>query len=141
MLIECGLIVSALAGLSISLYFSLVYYNIIGANQWFIPSFCRMDEETCRYVIHTSYAKLLGIPNSILGVFYYAIILFILLIDGIRSHFFINEIIIIGSIITVIASVYLAYVLLAKVKVNCVFCFTIHILNVIILILLTYTNG
>ena len=141
MLIPYFLIVCALSGFLISLYFLLVYYNIMRANQPFIPPICRMDEQTCEYVIHTSYARLLGIPNSVFGIIFYTIICIAVLIDGMRTNVFINKVIILGSIGTVAASIYLAYVLIVKVKVRCVLCFTIHILNVIILILLTYTNG
>jgi uncharacterized membrane protein len=100
-----------------------------------------MDEQTCEYVIHTSYAKLVGIPNSALGIIFYTIICIAVLVDGMRTNVFINKVIILSSIGTVAASIYLAYVLIVKVKARCVLCFTVHILNVIILILLTYTNG
>ncbi|HMD13424.1 MAG TPA: vitamin K epoxide reductase family protein [Bacteroidota bacterium] len=141
MLIPCFLILCAVMGFLISLYFLLVYFNIMRANQSFIPSLCRMDEHTCEYVLHTSYAKLLGIPNSALGVIFYIVIFFAVFIDGIRTNVFTNRLIILSSISTVVASIYLAYVLIVKVKARCILCFTIHILNVIILILLTYTNG
>ena len=76
-MIELLLVSCAFAGLSIALYFSLVYYRVIEADNRWIPSFCRMEKGGCMRILDTPEAKVLGVPNSVLGVLYYLAILLV----------------------------------------------------------------
>jgi uncharacterized membrane protein len=67
------LILLSVVGLYISLYFSLVYYGLMGTRNRLVPAFCRMEEDACQLVVHHSDARVLGVPNSVLGAGYYSL--------------------------------------------------------------------
>ena|ERR1044071_7495958 len=65
-------------GLYIAAYFTLVYYGLVAANTKLMPRVCQLEERTCQTVLTTKFARLFGVPNSLLGVIYYfAVILFV----------------------------------------------------------------
>ena len=117
-------------GLLISLYFLLVYYKFIPPNAAYIPRFCRLDERTCETILHTPYARLLGIPNFYPGIIFYILVI-VFSSDSGAIHTLLGL-----SGVTVLAGMYLSYALLFKLKVPCVLCFTSHGLNVAIFVLL-----
>jgi len=137
---QFALAIAATIGIAISAYFTLVFFDIIPANSRFVAQVCRMDEQTCQYVLHTTYAKLFGVPNSLLGAIFYAFILYTVLAHGPNSSAFISLVATLSSVLSVLASIYLTHALIVKLKTNCVLCFTCHALNLVILILLTYTG-
>jgi len=60
----------AAVGFGISLYFTLAYYGRIEPGE--IPAaLCRREERTCVTLLETPYARLLGAPNSVLGLAFY----------------------------------------------------------------------
>jgi len=124
-MVELLLVSCALAGLSIALYFSLVYYGVIEADNRWIPSFCRMEKGACVRILDTPEAKLLGFPNSVLGVIYYLAILFVP-IDRYETLF------LLASIVSVGLGMYLVRVLIARLKVHCPLCYTAHGINLVI---------
>jgi uncharacterized membrane protein len=135
MLIPTGLMLFAGAGFLISLYFTLVTYRLIRPDQGFIPKFCRMSGNECPAIVDTPQARLLGAPNSLLGLAYYSgVILFVLC--SARSSTLLYGGLIGISTVTVVMGVYLVYSLRAVLKVSCVLCMTGHALNLLILILL-----
>ena len=57
----------------ISAYFTVAYYGSGTETLRGVPAaLCRTEERSCTTVIHTPYARLLGVPNAVLGLFYYA---------------------------------------------------------------------
>ncbi len=57
----------AAIGAALSLYFTLAYYGWIEAHA--LPAaFCRREERSCLTVLQTPYARLFGVPNSLLGL-------------------------------------------------------------------------
>lgn len=121
-------------GLYISLYFSLVYYTLIGTNSRFVPAFCRMEEGTCQLVVHHVDARALGVPNSLLGVGYY--ILLILLGAGMNPPLFVS-LMRFASWISVVLAAWLVHSLLFRIKLMCLLCLVSHGLNLVIAVLLT----
>lgn len=62
----------AVLGTAISFYFTLVYYGRFEARE--VPAaLCRREERTCMTVLETPYARLLGVPNALLGLGFYAL--------------------------------------------------------------------
>lgn len=60
----------SLIGFAISLYFTLAYYGRIESGE--IPAaLCRREERSCVTLLQTPYARLLGVPNSVLGLAFY----------------------------------------------------------------------
>ena len=138
MSIDDGLIICSAIGFCISLYFTLVYYNAIQSNQWFIPPVCRMDEGTCRMIIQTPDARIFKAPNFVLGLLYYAAIILYASVSSVQQVPYVHEILSAISCGTVFLGVYLSYSLLVKLKTSCVLCFSNHLLNLILTILLFY---
>ncbi len=124
-MVELLLTSCALAGLGIASYFSLVYYRIVEADTKWIPSFCRMEKRACMKILDTPEAKMLTIPNSVLGVIYYGAILFVP-IDKFEVLF------LVASIFSVGLGMYLVHALVFRLKTHCPLCYTAHGINLVI---------
>ncbi|MGA7159984.1 MAG: vitamin K epoxide reductase family protein [Bacteroidota bacterium] len=124
-MVELLLTSFSIAGLGIALYFSLVYYRIVKADDKWIPSFCRMEEEACMRILNTPEAKVLGVPNSLLGIFYYAAILFVPI-----QRF--EVLFLIASILSVGLGMYLVHALVFRLKTHCPLCYMAHGINLVI---------
>jgi uncharacterized membrane protein len=123
-------------GFLISLYFTLVYYQRIPANYYLVPHICRMKESACQTVLSMRDARVLGVPNSTLGVLYYGIVFFITLVRGLDAGGLVQRVFLGISILVVLLSVYLSYSLLFRIKIVCPLCFVIHGINALIALLL-----
>ena len=124
-MIELLLVSCAFAGLLIALYFSLVYFDVMEADNRWIPSFCRMEKGACMRILDTPQAKVLGVPNSVLGVIYYAAILFVPM-DRYEALF------LIASIFSVGLGMYLVHALVVRLQTHCPLCYTAHAINLVI---------
>jgi uncharacterized membrane protein len=122
------------AGLYISLYFSLVYYRLISPRNSLVPAFCRTEESACRLVVHHLDARVFGVPNSVLGVGYY--VLLMLIGVGVNFLMFVS-LMRVASWASVVLGAYLVYSLFYRVKVLCPLCLFSHGLNLVIAVVLT----
>ena len=57
----------SVVGLVIATYFTAVACRWIRADETWIPSFCRLGEQTCASIVFTPRARVFGLPNSLLG--------------------------------------------------------------------------
>ena len=131
------MLIGILAALSflISSYFTAVAYRWIKPDAHWIPSFCRMGEQTCASIVFTPRARVFGLPNSILGqVFYVA------LIAAVVGEFLFTKpliyVYLLVSLVTVLLGMYLSYSLLFLTRVPCKLCFNSHAINLVIFVLL-----
>jgi uncharacterized membrane protein len=111
-----------LVGLTISIYFTGVYYHWFSPDVFWIPKVCRLEEKSCLLVLDTPRAKIFGIPNSAFGI---GIYLYLML-----DLFFFSPLL--GFLLLAAAltrSIYLAYSLIFITKIPCVLCFTSHAVN------------
>ena len=131
MLIPAGLLLFSGAGFLISLYFTLVTYRLVSPDQRYIPKFCRMTGNECAAIVDTRQARLLGVPNSVLGLGYYAGVFYSALAPSGSSTLF-HEVLIALSALTVVMGIYLVYSLISILRVSCVLCLTSHLLNALI---------
>ncbi len=65
------IVLLSLAGLADALYFTLAYYGRIRKARWVPEILCARDGSSCVTVVRTPYARVFGVPNSILGIVYY----------------------------------------------------------------------
>ncbi len=137
----------ALVGLADSLYFTLAYYGRIRKARWIPEILCAREGSACVTVVQTPYARLFGVPNSLLGIVYY-----VLLIAGAMEnwtfgvnldfHFarvfvpFGMAILILIGAGTILVGFYLIYALRCKLHIDCPLCYTAHAINVAIFVLL-----
>lgn len=131
-----AIILLAFVGLLISVYFALVYHGLVRSDARFIPSFCRMENDSCLSIIHTREAKILRIPNFYLGIIFYLGILAVALFPELSPY--ILDSLRLASGFTLLVGVFLTYSLLYVIRKRCVLCFTAHILNLILFILLVF---
>ena len=134
-MVSFALILLATFGLTISSYFTAVSYGWIDPTEKWIPSFCRMGEQTCSRVIFSPRARVFGLPNSLPGQFFYLAILAATFADLIflKPYFFLF---LSASFLTVLLGIYLSYSLLYLTRIRCVLCFTSHAINGIIFVIL-----
>ena len=125
-------LLASVVGLYASVYFTLVYYGTVRANSKLVPQFCRMEEDGCMQLLHHRDARLFGLPNSLLGVVFYAMVIVVLVFEP-------NGIVWIryAAWLAVAVSVYLLYSLFVIVKVPCPVCLIAHVMNIIIAISLS----
>jgi len=85
------------------------------------------DKISCTKAFSSKYGKTFGLSNYIYGMIFYVVIL-LLTLDGLINYIFYI------SILAVLGSVYLAYVLYFKVKSFCLVCNGIYLVNVLLLV-------
>jgi uncharacterized membrane protein len=129
------LISLAVVGLAIACYFTTVAFRWVRADTRWVPTFCRMDEQTCASIVFTPQARVFGPPNSTLGMAYYT-----LLVAGTAVGWVDDPLLrwgyLAASGLTVALGAYLSYALLFINRVACPLCFTSHGINLVILVLL-----
>ena len=123
-------------GLLISTYFTAVAYRWVRPDVRWVPSFCRMDEQTCASIVFTPQARLFVLPNSVLGQLYYLAILLGVVFGWIDGPGPLPVSYVVASALTVSLGVYLSYALLFVNRVACPLCFTSHGINLMIFLVL-----
>jgi uncharacterized membrane protein len=122
-------------GLLDALYFVLVTYRWIRPDPRWLPPVCRMDEGTCAKVVDTKYARILGLPNAVYGLVWFAISLGAGLALGWSGVLPFCSGFAAVAFATVAMSAYLAWALVVRVRTICVLCFLGHGVNAILLAL------
>lgn len=132
---QVALILLSVIGLYIAVYFTLVYYRLVDADSALVPSFCRMDEGTCQLVIRHPDARLSGLPNSLLGIGFYVLVLLVGLGAGGEVLFlFVRWV----AWAAVLLAVYLVFSLFFRVKAICPLCLVSHGISLAIALVLTF---
>ena len=129
------LFILAIIGFLISSYFTVLSLNWLDPADSRIPSLCRLGQQTCNRVIFSPRARVFGVPNSLLGQLFYVAIL----IGTISRLLFVEPFYLLflsASFLTVLLAIYLSYSLLFLTRIRCFLCFTSHLINLIIFILL-----
>jgi uncharacterized membrane protein len=104
---------------------------------WILPAFltgpniCRLEAGGCQVLFRTQNAALLGVPNSLLGIFYYP-----LLGAGLILHWPFG-LLLAAATFAFLLTVILAWILIRD-KLECRVCWTGHVCNTVIWLLLCY---
>ena len=125
----------SLAGLLNAVVFTGLICGWIPAESPLVTNVCRMDTGSCTKVVTSPYARLAGVPNSVVGLFWYLLVLAASgtwLVTGIMPYPVEMTAL---SALTVGIGVLLTLSLLFKLKVKCWFCFFGHATNLIIFLL------
>ncbi len=121
------LLVLAVPGLLISLWFTLVTYGILPADARAVPQFCRMDDRSCASILHTPQARVFRIaPNAVFGTAWYGIVIAVSLVS---LSPLMMDIAVTASWLTVLLSAWLAWSLRFRLRTHCPLCYTSHLLN------------
>ncbi len=143
-----GLIIFlSLAGLADAFYFTFAYYGRIKKARWIPEILCAREGSSCVTVVQTPYARVFGVPNSLLGIIYYLVLMaWATTGPSITANWYIhftyivfsgpNFLLVLASAATVALGFYLVYALRRKLHINCPLCYTAHAINTALFVLL-----
>lgn len=151
MIVRALIILLSLVGLWDALYFTFAYYGRVKKSRWVPEILCAREGSNCVTVVQTPYARVFGVPNSLLGAIYY-VTLIAWSIFGVASgtdlYFHLTDFIlnplslfILASAITVVLGFYLIYSLIYKLHTHCPLCYTAHAINLALLVLLVLASS
>ena len=149
MMLRLFIVLVSLGGLADALYFTLAYYGRIRGARWVPEILCAREGSSCVIVVRTPYAHVLGVPNSLLGMVYYVLlmvwIMFVPRYVSISGHvlrpFETLGLMLLGaSLSTVALGFYLIHALRRVLHTHCVFCYAAHAINTILFVLLIFVS-
>lgn len=144
-MVEFSIFVLGLAGLVNAFYFTFAFYGRVKKSRWVPEILCARDGSSCVTVVQTPYGRVFGVPNSLLGIFYYlAVIVWVLGGARVRDAALHLGPLVVGpaslliaaSGLTVVLGFYLIYALRRRLHVDCPLCYTAHAINATLLVLL-----
>jgi uncharacterized membrane protein len=135
----------SLGGLADALYFTLAYYGRIRKARWVPEILCAREGSSCVTVVRTPYARVFGVPNSLLGIPYY--VLLVVWIGFVPRHVSIlghilrpsetlGLLLLGASLCTIVVGFYLIYALRRVLYTHCLFCYVAHAINFALFVLL-----
>lgn len=113
------LLALAVLGAAISFYFTLAYYGWLESPH--VPAaLCRREERSCVTILATPYARVLGVPNTLVGIGFY-------LLTGIVAGLALNDALphwlwlanLVGAAAAVLLAPYLIWALAARLRTWC----------------------
>lgn len=137
-------------GLADALYFTFAYYCRTKEARWVPEVLCAREGSICERVVQTPYGSVFGIPNSLLGIFYYVLLMvwgmagrsirfgFQLGMTSYSISF--TNLLIAVSAVTVVLGSYLVYALRRVLHTDCPFCYAAHAINLTLLVLLVFSR-
>ncbi len=137
-LIRALVTVLALAGLADALYFTFAYYGRIKKARWVPEILCAREGSNCVTVVQTPYARVFGVPNSLLGILYYVAVISWAVAGPLFPAM--GWALIGASALTVVLGFYLIYSLRRKLYIDCPLCYAAHAINAVLLVLLIFGN-
>lgn len=140
-----SIVVLAFAGLVNALYFTFAYFGRVKNSRWVPEILCAREGSSCVTVVQTPYARVFGVPNSLLGIFYYLALIGRALggerarnaglhLGSLAARW--DSLLIAASAVTVLLGFYLIFALRRRLHVDCPLCYTAHALNAALLVLL-----
>ena len=145
MILRRCIVLLSLGGLADALYFTFAYYGRIRKARWVPEILCAREGSSCVTVVRTPYARVFGVPNSVLGIVYYVLLLLwigfvprYLIISGhvFRPFEALGLLLLGASLCTVVLGFYLIYALRRILYTHCLLCYTAHAINIALFVLL-----
>ena len=144
-MLRLSIVLLSLGGLADALYFTLAYYGRIRKARWVPEILCAREDSSCVTVVRTPYARVFGVPNSLLGIVYYLLLLvwtmFVprhMTVFGyvLRPFDTLGLLLLGASLCSVVLGFYLIYALRRILHTHCRFCYAAHAINLILFVLL-----
>lgn len=129
-----GCIILSLVGLINATYFTLAFYGWIEASRLVPRPLCRTDESGCLSVIRTPYARIFGLPNSLLGMGFYLAVMAGL--PFMSAHSALRMALLAAGGLVFLVGIYLIYALRVRLRASCPLCYVAHGVNTAILVLM-----
>jgi uncharacterized membrane protein len=149
LVIRSLIVILSLAGLANAFYFTFAYYGRIKKARWVPAILCARAGSSCVTVVQTPYARVFGVPNSLLGIIYYLALIGWdfrgetigpRVVVGGHEVAVLSLALVAASAGTVLLGFYLIYSLIEKLHTHCPLCYLGHAINATILILLLLLN-
>jgi uncharacterized membrane protein len=147
LILSLAIVVLSLVGLWDAFYFTFAYYGRVRKARWVPAILCAREGSNCLTVVQTPYARVFGVPNSLLGIFFYfpviAWVVFATLMEaeanpaGLHLMAAFGELLIAAAAFAVLLGLYLIYSLIAKLHIHCPLCYTAHTINAALLVLIS----
>ena len=144
-MLRLSIVLLSLVGLANALYFTLTYYGRIRKARWVPALLCAREDSSCVAIVRTPYARVFGVPNSLLGVVYYVLLMIWIMfvprhvsISGhvLRPSETLGLLLLGVSLSSVVLSFYLIYALRRVLHTHCPLCYAAHGINIVLLVLL-----
>lgn len=105
-----------------------LYVEIKSSKSKSYKAVCDINEKvSCTKVFSSQYGKILGLSNSFYGILLYILIFILNIYEYANLIFYL-------AILSVLGSVYLAYVMYFKIKSYCLVCNAIYAVNILLLV-------
>jgi uncharacterized membrane protein len=151
MIVPILIIALSLAGLTNAIYFTLAYYGRVKNSRWVPEILCAREGSSCVTVVQTPYARVFGVPNSLLGIIYYVLLIaWTALRPALRldlqflDQYFVVELYSISVLLVSVGAValgfYLIYALRRILHIDCPLCYTAHAINFALFVLLIFPS-
>lgn len=139
--VACALIVIAsIAGFVNACIFTALISGWLDPADRLVASVCRLDEGDCRKVTTSKNARVLGVPNSVLGACWYVAAGICGAAGVLTGSLPFREPLLVISTFTVAVGVYLTWSLMFRLKVHCPFCYAGHLMNLILFVALALSR-
>ncbi|HXX23304.1 MAG TPA: vitamin K epoxide reductase family protein [Terriglobia bacterium] len=144
-ILRLSIVLLSLAGLADALYFTFAYYGRIRKARWVPEILCAREGSNCVTVVRTPYGRVFGLPNSVLGIVYYVLlvvwIVFVphhltVLGHALRPFETLGLVLLGASLCTVVLGFYLIYALRRILYTDCPLCYAAHAINIALFVLL-----
>ncbi len=150
MILRILIVTLSLVGLWDAFYFTFAYYGRVRKARWVPAILCAREGSNCVTVVQTPYARVFGVPNSLLGIFFYfGVIAWVVLAAviereanpaGLHLMVAFGELLIAAAAFSVLLGIYLIYSLIAKLHTHCPLCYTAHAINAALLVLISIVD-
>lgn len=126
-----GVIVAAGAGLAVCLYGLYIEHKVLADHRY--KAVCDIsDKASCTKTFLSPWSKLLGVSNTYVGIAFYVG----MIVLGLLGQ---PQLALLGAVVACLASMFLAYILYAKVQTFCLLCSSIYLINIVLLVI-TYRS-
>ena len=145
MVLRLLILLLSLGGLADALYFTLAYYRRIRKARWVPEIFCARQDSSCVSVLRTPYARIFAVPNSLLGVIYYVLLMVWIMfvprhvsISGypLKPFETLGLLLSGASLSSVVLGFYLIHALRRVLYIHCPLCYLAHAVNIALFVLL-----
>lgn len=121
-----SLFILSFVGFCISMYGFFIEQQI-KQNVTYKPACDISDRISCSKPLLSKYGKLFFVSNSVLGILFYMSMM-ILAAYGLKILLFY------GALLSVLVSIFLAYILFFKIRTLCLLCVSIYVINILLLL-------
>jgi len=146
LILRGSVIALSILGLADALYFTVAYYGRVRQSRWVPQVVCAREGSSCVTVVRTPYGSVFGVPNSLLGILYYGLLLLwavagqsaSLTVRINMTSFVITftDLLIAAGSMTVVMGFYLVFALRRLLRIDCPLCYAAHAINLLLLVLL-----